>query len=109
MDLFENEKTLDHLPEKISHLSLGLTHLKSRQPLIHEIRQCGFIAGVELRRPDGEKFPTVERFGEAICLAARKHGLLTRAILDTVVLMLPLSTSLDEIDHAIHALEAALS
>ena len=109
LDLFESQKTLDHLPEKISRLSLGLTHLKSRQPLIHEIRQCGFIAGVELRRPDGEKFPPVEKFGEAICLAAREHGLLTRAILDTVVLMLPLSTSLDEIDHAIHALEAALS
>ena len=107
LDVFEMERTLDHLPEKITRLAAGLASLRS--PLIHEIRQCGFIAGIELRRPDGEKFPPGERFGEAICLAARAHGLLTRPIMDTVVLMLPLSSSLGEIDHALHALEAALA
>jgi adenosylmethionine-8-amino-7-oxononanoate aminotransferase len=108
LDVFESEKTLDHLPEKIARLAAGLAALKSRQPLVHEIRQCGFIAGIELRRPDGGKFPPGERFGESICLAARAHGLLTRPILDTVVLMPPLSTSLGEIDHAVHALDLAL-
>ncbi len=107
LDVFEMERTLDHLPEKITRLAASLASLKS--PLIHEIRQCGFIAGIELRRPDGEKFPPGERIGEAICLAARAHGLLTRPIIDTVVLMLPLSSSLGEIDHAVRALEAALS
>jgi adenosylmethionine-8-amino-7-oxononanoate aminotransferase len=34
--------------------------------------------------------------------------LLTRPILDTLVLMPPLSTSLEEIDHAIRALDLAL-
>ena len=108
LDVFQTEKTLTHLPEKIARLTAGLAALKSRQPLVHEIRQCGFIAGIELRRPDGEKFPPSERFGEAVCLAARCHGLLTRPILDTVVLMPPLSTSLEEIDHAINALDRAL-
>ena len=108
LDVFEMERTLDHLPEKINCLTAALAALKSRQPLVHEIRQCGFIAGIELRRPDGEKFPPGERFGEAVCLAARAHGLLTRPIMDTVVLMLPLSSSLAEIDHAINALDQAL-
>lgn len=109
LDVFETERTLALLPEKIVRLTAGLAALESRQPLVHEIRQCGFIAGIELRRPDGEKFPPGERFGEAVCHAARAHGLLTRPIMDTVVLMLPLSTSLAEIDHAIQALDAALS
>ena len=109
LDVFETERTLDHLPEKTMHLAASLAALKLNQPLVHEIRQCGFIAGIELRRSDGEKFPPSERFGEAVCLAARAHGLLTRPIMDTVVLMLPLSSSLVEIDHAVHALEAALS
>ncbi|MES2476929.1 MAG: adenosylmethionine--8-amino-7-oxononanoate transaminase [Verrucomicrobiota bacterium] len=108
LDLFEAEKTLDNLPEKIAHLTDGLEALKSRHSNIHEIRQCGFVAGIELRRPDGEKFPPGERIGESICLTARTHGLLTRPILDTIVLMPPLSTSLGEIDHAIQALDAAL-
>lgn len=109
LDLFETEKTFDHLPKKIARLAAGLAALKSHHPVVHEIRQCGFIAGIELRRPDGQKFPPGERFGESICLAARPHGLLTRPILDTIVLMLPLSTSLEEIDHAIRALDSALS
>ncbi len=109
LDAFEAEKTLEHLQGKICHLADGLAALQSRQPFIHEVRQCGFMAGIELRRPDGEKFPSSERYGEAVCLAAREHGLLTRPILDTLVLMLPLSSSLEEIDHAILALERALS
>lgn len=108
LDLFETERTLEHLPEKISHLRTGLAGLRQRHPLVHEVRQCGFIAGIELRRPDGEKFPPGERMGEAVCLAARSHGLLTRPILDTIVLMLPLSTSLEEIDQAIQALGRAV-
>ena len=109
LDLFETEKTLEKLPEKITRLRDQLAALKSRHPIIHEVRQCGFIAGIELRRPNGEKFQPGERFGESICLAARAHGLLTRPILDTIVLMLPLCTSLDEIDHAVQALDSALS
>jgi adenosylmethionine-8-amino-7-oxononanoate aminotransferase len=108
LDVFAQEQTLAHLPEKIARLSSGLADLKSRHSLVHQTRQCGFIAGIELRRPDGQKFSPSERFGEAICHAARAHGLLTRPILDTLVLMPPLSTSLEEIDHALHALDLAL-
>lgn len=109
LDIFEREQTLQLLPEKIERLAGGLAALKSKQPLVHEIRQCGFVAGIELRRPDGEKFPPGERFGETVCIAAREHGLLTRSILDTVVIMLPLSTSLRDIDHAVNALQQALA
>ncbi len=109
LDVFEQEQTLANLTGKIDRLQEGLAAMKSRQPLVHEIRQCGFIAGIELRLPDGRKFPPAERFGEAVCVVARAHGLLTRPILDTIVLMLPLSSSVEEIDHAISALDTALS
>ncbi|MCX6875943.1 MAG: adenosylmethionine--8-amino-7-oxononanoate transaminase [Verrucomicrobia bacterium] len=108
LEVFEQEKTLESLAPKIEHLRRGLAALKSRQPLIHEIRHCGFIAGIELRRPNGEKFPPAERIGEAICLAARAHGLLTRPILDTVVLLPPLAATPADLDHALAALDAAL-
>jgi adenosylmethionine---8-amino-7-oxononanoate aminotransferase len=108
LELFESEKTLDHLAGKITHLTAALAGLKSRQPLVHEIRQCGFVAGIELRQPDGQKFSPSERFGESICLAARAHGLLTRPILDTIVLMLPFCTSIKEIDIAVTALERGI-
>jgi len=109
LKVFEQEKTLDTLPAKIEHLRAGLAALKAAHPSIHETRQRGFIAGIELRQPDGAKFPLAKRMGEAVCLAARAHGLLTRPILDTIVLMPPLCTTPDELDHALAALDAAIS
>lgn len=108
LDLFTTERTLDHLADKIHYFGAALTGLRSRHSLIHEVRQCGFIAGIELRRPDGEKFPPSERLGEGVCAAARAHGLLTRPILDTIVLMPPLCSSLAEIDLAVEALDRVL-
>lgn len=108
LEIFETERTLAALQGKIDHLAVRLAGLGSRHAAIHEIRRCGFVAGIELRRPDGVRFPPGERFGEAICLAARAHGLLTRPILDTLVLMLPLCVSLAEIDLAVEAVDKAL-
>lgn len=109
LDVFEREQTLASLPAKIQHLHAGLAALKAAHPIIHEVRQCGFIAGIELRRPDATKFPPASRIGESICLAARAHGLLTRPILDTLVLLPPLCTTLAELDHALAALDATFS
>ena len=108
LEVFEQENTLQNLTPKIGHLHQGLAALQARHPVIHEVRQCGFMAGIELRRPAGGKFPPAERMGEAICLAARAHGLLTRPILDTVVLLPPLCATPAELDHALAALDAAL-
>ncbi len=107
LDAFEAEGTLEKLPGKIRHLAGRLEALAS--PWIYEIRQCGFIAGIELCQPDGAKFPPEARIGEAVCRAAREHGLLTRPILDTVVLMPPLSATLEEIDFAVAAVDAAIA
>jgi adenosylmethionine-8-amino-7-oxononanoate aminotransferase len=109
LELFQLERTLDELSPKIEHLRAGLAALKAAHPAVHEVRQCGFIAGIELRQPDGTKFPPAHRIGEAVCRAARSHGLLTRPILDTIVLMPPLCTNARELDHAFHALDAAIS
>lgn len=106
--VFGEERTLERLPENIGHLRNGLAALQARRPVIHETRQCGMIAGIELRRPDGSRFDPANRTGENVCLAARAHGLLTRPILDTIVLMPPLCATLEELDHALDALDRAL-
>ena len=87
----------------------GLAGLKAKHPIVHETRQCGFVSGIELRQPDGNPFPAHLRTGEVLCLAARAHGLLTRPILDTIVLMPPLCCGPAEIDHALAALDSAFS
>lgn len=108
LELFESERTLELLQPKIARMSELLAGLSEAHAEVHEVRQCGFIAGIELRRPDGERFPPVERIGELVCLEARKHGLLTRPILDTIVLMPPLCTSERELACAVEAVGAAI-
>jgi adenosylmethionine-8-amino-7-oxononanoate aminotransferase len=107
LNVFEQENTLVNLPAKIHHLHAGLAALKAAHPAVFDVRQCGFIAGIELRQPCGTPFPPEARVGEAVCMAARAHGLLTRPILDTLVLMPPLCVTLDELDHMFSALDSA--
>jgi adenosylmethionine-8-amino-7-oxononanoate aminotransferase len=97
LDLFKTDETFLHLPGKISHMSECLEKLRKTRTDILEVRQCGLIAGIEFTAGKGE----------GIVRNCRKHGLITRNILDTVVLMPPLSVSREEIDHAINALVLA--
>ena len=74
------------------------------------IRQCGFIAGIEVMKDPRSltPFPWQHQTGAMICKAARKHGLLTRPVRDTLVLMPPLCITTEQIDLAIEALEKAI-
>ncbi len=95
--IFETDNVFSGLPAKIAHLRKSLSAL-SRNPAVKEIRQCGLIAGIEL----------TEGLGEEAVVAARKHGLITRNILDTIVLMPPLCITEDEIAFACAAIEKVL-
>ncbi|MFT4546455.1 MAG: adenosylmethionine-8-amino-7-oxononanoate aminotransferase, partial [Verrucomicrobiales bacterium] len=80
LEVFEIEQTLEKLPAKIALFRSELSKLEG----VGEIRQCGMMAGIDLLGGDGT-------LGAKACLAARGHGLLTRPVLDTVVLMPPLA------------------
>ncbi|MCP5537767.1 MAG: adenosylmethionine--8-amino-7-oxononanoate transaminase [Akkermansiaceae bacterium] len=97
LDVFEQEKTLEKLPGKIELLGQLLAGLAADRPVVHDIRQCGLVAGVELRTKTGEPFDPALKVGERVSLLARQHQLLTRPIRDTLVVMPPLSISADEI------------
>ncbi len=108
LDLFENDRTLERLQPKIARLAALLAELQAASPLVHEVRQCGFVAGIELRQPDGTPFSPQRRFGGEVCTTARKHGLLTRPIRDTIVIMPPLCTTEDELSLIFAALRQTL-
>jgi adenosylmethionine-8-amino-7-oxononanoate aminotransferase len=101
--IFEDEQVLANLQPKISLMSAHLERLRGNSH-VREIRQCGFIAGIELRGQDSS-----QGIGAQVCLAARRHGLLTRPILDTIVLMPPLCISGEEIERAVGAIELAVA
>ncbi|HEY5791716.1 MAG TPA: adenosylmethionine--8-amino-7-oxononanoate transaminase [Chthoniobacterales bacterium] len=103
LQIFEEEKTLDQLPPKIQLMAQRLAALE------WTTRQCGFIAGIDLVKPSGEAFDWREQTGARVCLAARRHGLLTRPIRDTIVLMPPYCVTADQLHGAFDALEAAIA
>ena len=108
LDVFEDERTLERLQPKIARMAALLGELKSSKPVVHEIRQCGFVAGIALRQADGRAFPPEARMGARVCEAARAHGLLTRPIRDTLVLMPPLCATVAELEHAVGAIAKSL-
>jgi adenosylmethionine-8-amino-7-oxononanoate aminotransferase len=97
--IFREEDVFGNLQVKIGWLEEGLEKLKENAH-VREVRRCGFIAGIELKGAAG--------VAAQVCMAARKHGLLTRPILNTVVLMLPLCATRDEIDGARRAIEGGI-
>jgi adenosylmethionine---8-amino-7-oxononanoate aminotransferase len=76
---------------------------------VHEIRQCGFIAGIELGGANGEPLDWRAETGARVCVAARNYALLTRPIRDVIVLMLPLCVSKEEINLAVDAIGKAIA
>jgi len=65
------------------------------------------MAGIDLCAADGAALEN-SQIGAAVCQAARQHGLLTRPILNTIVLMPPLCVTREEIDLAIDAIDCAI-
>src|SRR4030095_511359 len=72
LKIFHEEDTLKILEGKILFLR-GLLESLRALPNVSEIRQCGFIAGIEVRKATGEAFPWHEQTGARVCLAARRQ------------------------------------
>ncbi len=109
LETFTTENTLDRIQPLIAHLATELDQLSRCHP--HHIaatRQCGLIAGIDIVRAPETPYPPALQTGARICTAARKYGLLTRPVRDTLVFMPPLCITTAEISSAIHALHSAI-
>ena len=107
LEIFEEENVLESLKGKITFLRQLLADLQEL-PNVAEARQCGMIAGIEVRKNSGEPFPWQEQTGARVCIAARKYGLLTRPIMDTIVLIPPLCITRGQLERATEAIKRAL-
>ena len=107
LNIFEEENVLQGLKAKILSMGEAMEGWKRRSQWVHEVRQCGLIAGIELRNPDGQPFDPRLRMGARVTEAARSHGLLTRPIRDVLVLMPPLCVNGSQLREAVDALEKA--
>jgi adenosylmethionine-8-amino-7-oxononanoate aminotransferase len=105
LEIFENERVLETLEPKIRHLSSALADLQKLAG-VKEVRQCGFIAGIEIEEPPNGSRPNLTA---AVCIEARGHGLLTRPLGNVIVLMPPLCITIDQITKAVEALRVSIA
>ena len=83
LEVFRREKTLAKLRRKIVRLAELLAGCRSL-PHVGEVRQCGFIAAVELTGYEWE-----ERIGIRVCAEMRRRGVLTRPLGNIIPLIPP--------------------
>ena len=90
--VFEEEKVLEKLAPKITVLTERLAHFYT---LMHvgDIRQVGFMVGIELVRNKDTKEPYApeEKMGMQVITEARGRGVIIRPLGNVIVLMPPLS------------------
>jgi adenosylmethionine-8-amino-7-oxononanoate aminotransferase len=99
LQLFEQDHLLSELQPKIAQLRLRLDDF-ALLPHVGDIRHCGLAAGVELvaDKQNGTPYPWEERVGIKVCLEARKRGVFSRPLGNTVVIFPPLVISHSEMD-----------
>lgn len=105
--IFREENVLANLQPKIRRMTELLSPLAGL-PHVAEVRQCGFIAGIELMRDGTTPFDWKLQTGARVCLAARRHGLLTRPVRDVVVLIPPYCISDAQLAQAVEAIRKAI-
>jgi adenosylmethionine-8-amino-7-oxononanoate aminotransferase len=91
LDVFESERTLERLQPKIVLFEELLAEVEGISE-VAEIRQRGFMAGIDL----GDHDPAL-RIGHRVTSEARERGAIVRPLGNTVVLVPPLAISAEEL------------
>jgi adenosylmethionine-8-amino-7-oxononanoate aminotransferase len=91
LDVFAEERTLEHLQRKIELLGELLEPIAAH-PEVRAVRRRGFMTGIELAER-----PLPARVGHQVTLEARRRGAVIRPLGDVIVLMPPLAISEGEL------------
>jgi lysine---8-amino-7-oxononanoate aminotransferase len=99
LDLFERDELVERVAETAPRLARMLSPLAGCGH-VGEVRQAGFMVGVELvaDRTTKEPFDWTLATGARVCRRARELGLVTRPLGDVVTLLPPLATSDEDLE-----------
>jgi adenosylmethionine-8-amino-7-oxononanoate aminotransferase len=109
LELFESDSLLELLQPKIARLKERLAEF-ARMPHVGDVRQCGLAAGIELVEDKETKraYPWELKTGVRVCLEARKQGIFSRPLGNTVVVFPSLAITPDELELLLDGLERAI-
>ncbi len=111
LDLFEQDKTIEHLQSLIRHFEQKLDELFDRCDRVADIHQIGLIAGIDVcrSRKKQEYYTIEERAGAKICYNLRKEGIWLRPLGNTLVLVPPLISTTQHVDRLLDAIEICIN
>ncbi len=109
LQLFEQDNLLAVVQSKIARLKAGLSDF-SAMPHVGDVRQCGMAAGIELvaDKESGSPYPWEEKIGIRVCLEARRRGVFSRPLGNTIVIFPPLVISNSELDLLLTVLQESI-
>ncbi|TXC83719.1 aspartate aminotransferase family protein [Paraburkholderia azotifigens] len=109
LKIYEEDGILEHVRAVTPHFQERVAEL-GRHPLVGEARGAGLLAAVELvaDKQSKEPFPPSEAVAAYAGTRALSHGLITRALGDTVNFCPPLIVSHAQIDEMFDAAKRAL-
>ncbi|MDD2308983.1 MAG: adenosylmethionine--8-amino-7-oxononanoate transaminase [Desulfuromonadaceae bacterium] len=109
LQLFEQDNLLAKLQPKIAKVKQMLGKMESLSH-VGDVRQCGLAAGVELveNKDTGTPYPWEMQIGITVCLEARKRGVFSRPLGNTIVIFPPLVISNGELDMLFDVLQESI-
>jgi 4-aminobutyrate---pyruvate transaminase len=110
LKIYEERDIVGHVRRVAPRLQQGLRALASR-PLVGDVRGIGLVAGVELVADKAARtpFPAAAKVGAQVAARTQAHGVLVRALGDTIAFAPPLIIAEHEIAELIGAFERALA
>ena len=109
LDVFESERTIEHLQPKIARLTEHLARIAELAE-VGDARQRGLIGAIELVRDKATKepFPWEAKRGIRVCEQALRHGVWIRPLGNVLVIMPPLAVSMEQLDRLCEVIERAI-
>lgn len=109
IDLFDKEKTIENMQPKIALLEDKLKEI-SELPNVGNVRNKGLIAGIELvkDKTTKEPYPWEEKMGWKVAYKAREEGVLIRPLGNVIVIMPPLSISIENLNMLMNVIKKAI-
>jgi adenosylmethionine---8-amino-7-oxononanoate aminotransferase len=102
LNLFQKHDLINNVSRKSRQLAGMLDPLKKIR-YVREIRQKGFMVGIEL-----QGFDLSRRTGAEVCMKVRSHGVIIRTLGDVIVMMPPLAMDVEQLQQIVSAIQTEL-
>ena len=95
LDIFERDALMEKVPARMAWLEERLREDVLSLPHVREIRQRGFMTGMELVKDKarGERYHPGLRIANQVVLEARRRAVIVRPLGDTLIMLPPLTIS----------------